>query len=214
MPIVSRSVPCRLPVFPVALLWKPMLQPALTRLLRRGGTGCLGHCPPPMRSARPVRTALLSVALLGLVTCQGPVVASDTVAAGRYTRIAPTVPAAQADPMLAVITISFPEDLVRTTGDAARHLLRRSGYDLVRPHWVSTYAWMLHTRFLGFELPEVHRRFDSVRLIHVLEALAGPSYRPVIDHGARSVWFEPIDLPESAREAAPAPTPALAEAGR
>jgi type IV pili sensor histidine kinase/response regulator len=138
---------------------------------------------------RPAAAAVLATVLAAGPPARAQVSATDVIDAGRYTRVVAIATEEQQHPLLAVVSIAFPTQIATTTGEALAHLLARSGYRLASPDEVAADAAVAHLQFIGFALPEVHRRFDAVRLVHILEALGGDSHQPVIDHASRTVWF-------------------------
>ena len=113
--------------------------------------------------------------------------ADASVTADRYVRVKPLATIGQIDPLQTAVTVTFPKEHFQTVGDAALHLLRRSGYALAEPGISPEDA---HARLLQFPLPEVHRRFETVAIVQILQALGGPSYIPTIDHVNRTVTFK------------------------
>lgn len=136
-----------------------------------------------------IRTGHWPVAAI-LVTSLAPsalVAEEDRVPAGRYVRVTSEPALAQRNPLQAIISVSFPREQVTTLGEAATYLLERSGYtmaDVAAPKVDAAYG-----KLLRFTLPEVQREFRSVSLWAALEALAGPSYMPTVNHVDRTVAF-------------------------
>lgn len=106
---------------------------------------------------------------------------------GRYVRVVAVPDPAQIEPLQTVVSVSFPRREIATVGDAAKYLLRRTGYAMPA---VDAEAFPEHAKAASFPLPEIHRRFDGVTIASALEALAGAAYRPVIDDVERTVIFE------------------------
>lgn len=106
---------------------------------------------------------------------------------GRYVRVVAVPAQEQIEPLQTIVSVTFPRREIATVGDAARYLLRRTGYAMPA---VDTQAFPDHAKVARFPLPEVHRRFDGVTIASALEALAGGAYRPVIDDAERTVVFE------------------------
>lgn len=130
----------------------------------------------------PLILTAAAIALQGTSVAQEAPVAKS----GRYVRVVASVPSEQVKPLDTVVSVTFPRREVRTVGDAARHLVRRTGYGIAVDSEAPSPA---HERVTGFPLPEVHRSFESVTVMGVLEALGGEAYRPVIDHASRTVTF-------------------------
>ncbi|MFN9525576.1 MAG: PilL N-terminal domain-containing protein [Pseudomonadaceae bacterium] len=113
---------------------------------------------------------------------------------GRYTLIELTPAAAQQDLLLQVVDVSIPDTLHASVGDALRHVLRRSGYQLCSGRETDA----LHT----LPLPAAHYQIGPVQLRDALLVLAGPTRTLHVDHAARSICFSRSGEP----------TPAVAEA--
>lgn len=109
----------------------------------------------------------------------------ETVQVARYSTIAPVASAAQVDPLDAVVTIVFPEQLT-TVEEALHYVLRRSGYQLASAEAADPAVSVLANQ----PLPEVHRRLGPITVARALSALAGPSWSLVVDPVHRLVSFE------------------------
>ncbi|MDD2126996.1 PilL N-terminal domain-containing protein [Pseudomonas monteilii] len=114
---------------------------------------------------------------------------------GRYTLVELTPVAAQQDLLLQVVDVSIPDTLHASVGDALRHVLSRSGYQLCSGRETDA----LHT----LPLPAAHYQLGPLQLHDALLVLAGPARTLHVDHAARRVCFSRSDEP----------TPATAEAG-
>ncbi|MCY1530719.1 integrating conjugative element protein PilL, PFGI-1 class [compost metagenome] len=100
---------------------------------------------------------------------------------GRYTLVELTPAAAQQDLLLQVVDVSIPGTLHASVGDALRHVLRRSGYQLCSGG---------DTDALGsLPLPAAHYHLGPLQLRDALLTLAGPARTLHIDHSTRSVCF-------------------------
>lgn len=135
-----------------------------------------------MKTALAIATLTASV-LVGTSSAQEPRIYE----AGRYVRVVAVPDQAQARPLETVVSLAFPRRDISTVGDAARYLLRRTGYTIPD---VDAGAFPEHAKVTGFALPEVHREFDGVTISSILDALAGAAYRPVINDEERTVVFE------------------------
>ncbi|HBO3409678.1 PilL N-terminal domain-containing protein [Pseudomonas sp. NPDC077186] len=113
---------------------------------------------------------------------------------GRYTLVELTPTAAQQDLLLQVVDVSIPGTLHASVGDALRHVLQRSGYQLCSGG---------DTDALGsLPLPAAHYHLGPLQLREALLTLAGPARTLHVDHSMRSVCFsQPHAAPA---EAAPA----------
>lgn len=94
--------------------------------------------------------------------------ASNYVTVDRYTTVASKPTPSQINPLLALIQVTFPQDVV-TVGDAVNYLLRYSGYTLVaeskmEPELIAT----LHK-----PLPLVDRKLGPLKLQDALLVLVG-----------------------------------------
>ena len=110
---------------------------------------------------------------------------SDAQRVARYSTIAPVPRAAQVDPLDAVVTIVFPEQLT-TVDEALHYVLRRSGYRLASAEAADPATTVLANQ----PLPEVHRRLGPITVARALSTLAGPAWTMVVDPVHRLVSFE------------------------
>lgn len=117
---------------------------------------------------------------------------------GRYTLVELTPAAAQQDLLLQVIDVAIPDTLYASVGDAIRHVLLRSGYQLCEGHDVNA--------LLTLPLPVAHYRLGPVVLLDALLTLAGPAWDLQVDDGRRQVCFTPAlpDVPEPPQPPLPA----------
>lgn len=117
---------------------------------------------------------------------------------GRYTLVELAPAAAQQDLLLQVIDVAIPDTLHASVGDAIRHVLLRSGYQLCERHDVNA--------LLTLPLPVAHYRLGPVVLLDALLTLAGPAWNLQVDEGRRQVCFTPAlpDVPEPPRPPLPA----------
>lgn len=159
-----------------------------------------------MYTALPYRSCLLLAALTaGCATPPSIRPSPDDVAApapayvpvvryARYTLVELTPTAAQQDLLLQVVDVSIPDTLHANVGDALRHVLRRSGYQLCSG---------LETNALNsLPLPAAHYHLGPLQLRDALLTLAGPARELHVDHAARHVCFsQPLD---TSAEPAPA----------
>jgi type IV pili sensor histidine kinase/response regulator len=100
---------------------------------------------------------------------------------GRYTLVELAPTAAQQDLLLQVVDASIPDTLSASVGDALRHVLRRSGYQLCSGRETDA----LNT----LPLPAAHYQLGPVPLREALRLLAGPSRTLQVDHVTRRVCF-------------------------
>lgn len=109
----------------------------------------------------------------------------EALQVARYSTMVPVPTAAQVDPLDAVITIAFPEQLT-SVAEALHHVLERSGYRLAS----SQAADPATSVFAELPLPEVHRRLGPITVAGALDTLAGPAWSLVVDPVHRLVSFE------------------------
>jgi len=130
---------------------------------------------------RPV----LAIVALAVCVTVSPRSHADELQVGRYSTLPALPTAAQADLLVATVTISFPARIY-TVGEAVKYLLQRSGYRLaneqVLPHETAD--------LLALPLPAVQRNLGPVMLEQALETLAGPSFHLINDPVHRLISFE------------------------
>lgn len=116
----------------------------------------------------------------------------------RYTLVELAPTAAQRDLLLQVIDVAIPDTLHASVGDAIRHVLLRSGYQLCEGHDANA--------LLTSPLPVAHYRLGPVVLLDALLTLAGPAWDLQIDESRRQVCFTPVlpDVPEPPQPPLPA----------
>lgn len=167
-----------------------------------------------MHAVRSYRSCLLLAALAaGCATPPAPSPVPDEVAApalapeyvpvvryGRYTLVELTPAADQQDLLLQVVDVSIPGTLHASVGDALRHVLQRSGYQLCSGG---------DTDALGrLPLPAAHYHLGPLQLRDALLTLAGPARTLHIDHATRSVCFSllhtaPIEAATASADSVP-----------
>ncbi len=107
------------------------------------------------------------------------------VQTGRYSYIPVKPRAEQLNPLLAVIDVQIPDNIL-TVKDSAQYLLQYSGYQLSQ-----TVGYEPHlSALLRRNIPEVHRHFEQVVLRDALLALGGNGYRLLVDPVNRMVAYE------------------------
>lgn len=104
---------------------------------------------------------------------------------GRYTLIELAPTAAQRDLLLQVVEVAVPDTLHASVGDALRHLLLRSGFQLCDGVDSDT--------LLGLPLPAAHYRLGPMLLRDALLTLVGPSWKLQVDDSLRQVCFVRAD---------------------
>ena len=103
----------------------------------------------------------------------------------RYSTIAPVASAVQTDPLEAVVTIVFPNQIT-TVDEALRYVLRRSGHRLASAEAADPASSVLVQQ----PLPEVHRRLGPITVARALSTLTGPAWSMVVDPVHRLVSFD------------------------
>lgn len=108
---------------------------------------------------------------------------------GRYTLVELTPTAAQEDLLFQVVDVSVPDTLHASVGDALRHVLRRSGYQLCNGRETDALQ--------ALPLPAAHYHLGPLLLRDALLTLVGPSRTLHVDHAARRVCFaQPLYMPD------------------
>ena len=110
-----------------------------------------------------------------------PLAHSETIAVGRYTRIAISAPSA---PLSTPVLSKFVAP--RVIGDAVTLILARTGYRLA----AARNADPMQAELLAMTLPDAHRDLSAMRSIDALVLLGAPGYRVMVDHVHRLVGFE------------------------
>lgn len=120
---------------------------------------------------------------------------------GRYTLVELAPTEAQRNLLLQVVDVAVPDTLHATVGDALRHVLQRSGYQLCSGPETDVLN--------ALPLPAAHYQLGPIVLRDALLTLAGPAWELHTDDGARRVCFSlaitPVDpvtpLPASVQDA-------------
>ncbi len=123
---------------------------------------------------------------------------------GRYTLVELAPMAAQRDLLLQTTDVSMPEDARATVGEALRHVLKRSGYQLCETAHAAIGLYAL-------PLPAAHLHLGPVTLRDALLTLAGPAWELHADDRTRQICFE---RPGDGAGTAPASEPATTEAAQ
>ena len=104
---------------------------------------------------------------------------------GRYST-AVAAPAAQvAQPLEALVRLSYPRQTVHTVGDALEHTLARSGWRLVSASALEPQA----AHLLTLPLPDSQRTLGPYTVRTVLEVLTGTPWQWHEDAVQRLAWF-------------------------
>lgn len=123
---------------------------------------------------------------------------------GRYTLVELAPASAQQDLLLQMVDVAMPDTRTATVGDALRHVLLRSGYQLCAGGDI--------TALNSLPLPASHYRLGPMLLRDALLTLAGPAWDMKVDDSARRICFTRTPQPASALNQ-PASHSALKAAG-
>lgn len=141
-----------------------------------------------------VASAAARVAVMGMaigvlgwlaMPAQAQAVGDGSVRIGRYSTQQAAPVASASDPLAVFATITFPRQQVRTVGDAVRHTLLRTGWQMVDVAALSPEA----TRFLALPLPESQRVLGPYRVQDILDLLLGTTWQWHHDPVQRRLWF-------------------------
>lgn len=108
----------------------------------------------------------------------------DQMQVGRYTTVRAKPAEEASQPLLVMARIHFPRQTVRTVGEAVRHTLLRTGWQLASGG-LSPDA----RRVLDLPLPESQRVLGPYRVRTILDVLLGSSWQWHEDPVRRTVWF-------------------------
>lgn len=111
----------------------------------------------------------------------------DTIALSRYIEVSTDVDRQQRNPMQTVVSIAFPPN-IRQVGQAINYTIKSTGYSINDLDMTPEETRFMYT----LPLPEVHRRFDHVKVINVLKTLVGDAFIPMADPVRRKVAFKPV----------------------
>jgi len=109
----------------------------------------------------------------------------DTVQTGRYTVIRALPSLAQTKLLEVMITVSIPYD-IHSIGEAARYLLKRSGYQLIPEPIQGPKA----AKILAKPIPEIHRKIGPMRLMDALSMLTAPAFELINDPVNREIRYQ------------------------
>jgi len=146
---------------------------------------------PIVRTQRFSRRNVCPVARLSLLAsvmlscAAAATVPPPEIPVGRYSSVQALPTAAQADPLAAIVKLTFPES-VDLVGAAVAQALKTSGYRVAND--AATHA--ARSALFALPLPDVHRVLGPLSLRTLLETLAGPGYRLIEDPVHRLITFE------------------------
>jgi len=141
--------------------------------------------PPPFASSQAVESVASPPAYVPVVRY------------GRYTLVELAPTEAQRNLLLQVVDVAVPDTLHATVGDALRHLLQRSGYQLCSAPETDALN--------ALPLPAAHYQLGPMVLRDALLTLAGPAWELRADDSARQVCFSPAVIPVDLLTPLPAP---------
>lgn len=110
---------------------------------------------------------------------------TNEVQVARYTTLAPVPSEADSEPLAVVAKVHFPRPAVHTVGDAVRHLLLRTGYQLAAEDRLDERA----RGVLAMRLPDNQRVLGPYRVDTMLGVLLGRPFRLVADPASRTVTY-------------------------
>lgn len=153
--------------------------------------------------ARPAAAPTEEPAPTPLNTSKVPPGFIPVVRYGRYTLVELAPASAQKDLLLQVVDVALPDTRQATVGDALRHVLLRSGYQLCAAGDIAALN--------ALPLPAAHYRLGPVLLRDALLTLAGPAWDLHVDDGARRICFTRVTLPapEAGEQKPPEPAAAI-----
>jgi conjugative transfer region protein (TIGR03748 family) len=133
--------------------------------------------------------------LLSLVLTSAYLIGGCAVAAednnrhsiSRYTSISTTPELRQSNPLLTVVSFSFPPT-VTTVGQAVTYTIEQTGYTLVDAERLPEQAKIM----LALQLPSIQRKFSYVTVQSALRALAGDAFVLLVDPIRRQISYAPI----------------------
>ncbi len=163
----------------------------MTRVSRKLYPECLALGDINMDHLFAQRSNLFLIFLITIASLSSAAVQAapaDEITVGRYSTLQALPSEAQADLLAAMITVSMPKSVSRV-GEAIRHVLQTSGYRLAS----AAAAHPARAHLFRLSLPGVHRDLGPLSLRVMLETLAGPAFRLVVDPVHRLVSFELCD---------------------
>lgn len=111
----------------------------------------------------------------------------------RYTSIKTAPSSEQSNPLLTVVSFSFPP-AVQTVGQAITYTLEQTGYTIVDASDLPEQAKIM----MSLPLPNIQRRFQYVSVKNALAALAGDAFMLLVDPIRRQISFVPVFNPATA----------------
>lgn len=130
----------------------------------------------------PTQLLCLFVALLTLFPRLSP--SQTLVQTGRYTAVYAIPTDAQREPLQAIVTIEFPDD-VQTVGQAVHALLADTGYGLT-----DVLNWDIEVfPLLNHSIPRVQRELGPLTVHDAIKTLVGPAFEVVVDPVRREIAF-------------------------
>lgn len=134
-------------------------------------SGCIApQLPSPSSGVVPLEAA-----------SEAPPISVPVVRYGRYTLIELVPEPHQRDLLQQVVEVAIPPSLDTTVGDALRHMLLRSGYQLCDLDGISPLTTL--------PLPAAHYRLGPLSLRDGLLTLSGASWELQVDDALRQICF-------------------------
>jgi type IV pili sensor histidine kinase/response regulator len=147
-------------------------------------SGCTAHHPRKL-STRQTESEVKTTPVM--VIDRRPSRTGDPIAlqTDRYSYIAAKPTSEQINPLLTLIDVRLPHDIL-TVEQAVEYLLQRSGYHLGQDGASNSNA----RDMLVQVIPDVHRHLGPMTLQDALITLSGPPFRLLVDPVNRQVAFE------------------------
>jgi len=130
----------------------------------------------------PIKLLCVIAALFALLPRLSP--SQTLVQTGRYTAVYAIPTDAQREPLQAIVTIEFPDD-VQTVGQAVHTLLADTGYGLT-----DVLNWDVEVfPLLNHSIPRVQRELGPLTVLDAIKTLVGSAFEVVVDPVHREVAF-------------------------
>ena len=113
--------------------------------------------------------------------------AEDRHTVSRYVSISTTPELRQSNPLLTVITLTYPPT-VTTVGQAVTYTLEQTGYTLADAEKLPEQTKIM----LALQLPSIQRRFQYVSVQAALKALCGDAFVLLVDPIRRQISYVPV----------------------
>lgn len=135
-----------------------------------------------------VKRTLTAVAIMvGMAHGVVAAASADRYTISRYTTIDTTPELRQSNPLLTVVSYSFPPTVV-TVGQAINYTIEQTGYTLASMTNLPESTKVM----LTLPLPSVQRKFSYVTVQSALKTLAGDAFILLVDPIHRVITFVPF----------------------